>query len=246
MKSAGNDIVALQFIDAPRTREFRFYSKILSSSEKSLYERHQLANLPFENFVWLLWSIKESVYKYLKRNFPNLLFSPTKFCIQDIEISTVTLTEDFAFSLSGKFGRCEEFYCGKIIFGTHILYFRSQITADWIASVVNDDQSFRNVCWGINSIKDASYCHQSEAVRALLLVNLRRYFNGNLEIAKHSSGYPVVLNDKEDLKIPVSLSHDGYFIAYSFKYPAIIECNELILSTARNERSKENPSLVSA
>ncbi len=84
MKSAGNDIVALRCIDIQRTGQFRFYSKILSTSEQTLYHQPLLADMPFENYVWLLWSVKESVYKFLKRSIPDLIFSPTKICIQEI------------------------------------------------------------------------------------------------------------------------------------------------------------------
>lgn len=219
MKSAGNDIVALRSIDKQRTRQFRFYSKILSSSEQTLYHQPRLADMPFENYVWLLWSVKESVYKYLKRSIPDLIFSPTKICIPDFRIPTVTLTNDFECSQWKTTGYCEAFYSGKVIYGSNVFYFRSQINEDWIATVVNDDEDFENVCWGIQSIDDSSYYYQSKAARTLLLNKLNNFFSGDLEVKKHPVGYPIILKDMQDLHIPVSLSHDGCFIAYSFKYP---------------------------
>ena len=64
MISAGNDIAALAKVNKERIPQPRFYSKILSDSERALYHQPQLTILPFENYVWLLWSVKESVYKY--------------------------------------------------------------------------------------------------------------------------------------------------------------------------------------
>jgi len=55
MTSTGNDIVALNAIAIARTKQNRFYSKILSPSEKNLYSQAGFSKIPFENFVWLLW-----------------------------------------------------------------------------------------------------------------------------------------------------------------------------------------------
>ena len=78
MRSTGNDIIGLKSIDPHLTIQQRFYSKILSFSELELYYRKASETIPFENFIWLLWSVKESVYKYQKRNFPDLVFSSGK------------------------------------------------------------------------------------------------------------------------------------------------------------------------
>ena len=86
MKSTGNDIVALGSVDKHRTGQYRFYSKILSASEQTLYQQMQFANLPFEHYLWLLWSVKESTFKFLKRTKPELIFSPAKIIIQYLEI----------------------------------------------------------------------------------------------------------------------------------------------------------------
>src|ERR1700761_7632079 len=72
--STGNDIVDLSATDPLRTCSHRFYSRIISGEEKTLYD--QLGGLPFDNYVWLLWSIKESVYKYTSRTNTTLVFAP--------------------------------------------------------------------------------------------------------------------------------------------------------------------------
>ncbi|HEY8657550.1 MAG TPA: 4'-phosphopantetheinyl transferase superfamily protein [Hanamia sp.] len=216
MKSAGNDIVALRSVDKQRTSQFRFYSKILSSSEQELYHQPQFAEMPFENYVWLLWSVKESIYKYLKRAIPNLVFSPTRIVIQNIKIPPVLLmtkSEDIQWENTGY---DEELYSGKVIYESHIFYFQSKINKDWIATVVNDDENFYNVFWGIQSIDNTGYYHQSKAARTLLLKKINSFFPGDLHVEKNHVGYPVILKGIQNMDIPASLAHDDHFVAYSF------------------------------
>ena len=216
MKSAGNDIVALRSVDKQRTSQFRFYSKILSSSEQELYYQPQVAEMPFENYVWLLWSVKESIYKYLKRAIPILVFSPTKIVIQNIKIPTallMTKSEDIQWENTGY---DEELYLGKVIYESHIFYFQSKINKDWIATVVNDDENFYNVCWGIQSIDDNSYYHQSKAARTLLLKRVSSFFPGDFHVKKSPIGYPDILKGTQNMHISASLAHDDRFVAYSF------------------------------
>lgn len=216
MKSAGNDIVALRTVNRERTCQFRFYSKILSVSEQALYHQPQFAEMPFETYVWLLWSVKESAYKYLKRAIPDLLFYPVKIVIQNIKIPEEASMTNFECMQWENAGYGEEFYKGKVIYASHLFCFRSKITRDWIATVVNDDENFDNVCWGIQSIEDAGYSHQSQAARKLLLRKLNFFFPGDLQVEKSLTGYPVILKGTQNMHIPVSLAHDDQFVAYSF------------------------------
>jgi phosphopantetheinyl transferase (holo-ACP synthase) len=80
--SAGNDIVALNAIDKGRSCMPAFYSKFITSAELSL---HNPAQLSLDSFIWLLWSVKESAYKYLKRTDNELVFSPIKLSVSKIE-----------------------------------------------------------------------------------------------------------------------------------------------------------------
>ncbi len=215
MKSAGNDIVALSRINKQRTGQFNFYSKILSISEQELYNGQQLSELSFVKYVWLLWSVKESSYKYLKRFIPELKFTPTKFVIQQIEISTGPFNKrENSQWESDKIS--ESYYRGKVLFESHSLYFRSKINGEWIATVVNDNEDFENVWWGIQAIDDTSHCHQSKAAKAFLMNKLNSLFTKEIHIGKSSIGFPIILKDSDDLDIPVSLSHDDRFVAYSF------------------------------
>ena len=221
MKSTGNDIVALQGIDRQRTNHFGFYSKILSVSEQTLYYRQGFEEMPFEKFVWLLWSIKESVYKYQKRIVPGLVFSPTKIIIEGIDSPcrrTITNFGDIQWENKSN-ESCEDFYKGVIIFGTDIFYFRSKIYDELISTVVSNDENFENIWWGIKSIDHAAYDYQSKTVRAFILERLNSILpcgHDNLRIGKNQQGCPVVLIGAMEMNIPVSLAHHDHFIAYSF------------------------------
>ena len=72
MISAGNDIVSLTATNVTRTKSPEFYSKIISPAEKALFDTLDQEVLPFHRFVWLLWSVKESAFKYLHRLDPIL------------------------------------------------------------------------------------------------------------------------------------------------------------------------------
>ncbi|MGZ4049335.1 MAG: 4'-phosphopantetheinyl transferase family protein [Bacteroidia bacterium] len=216
MKSAGNDIVALKSVNKQRTAGFRFYSQILSAPEQALYHQPPFADIPFENYVWLLWSVKESAYKYIKRILPDLVFSPTKIVIQYITIPSDPLMTVFKNTHWENTSDKEEFYSGMLIYDSYVFYFRSKISADWIATVVNGDEDFDNVCWGVQSIDDKSYCHQSKAARTLLLKRLNSFFPGDLQVKKSPVGYPVILRGTQNMHISASLAHDDRFVAYSF------------------------------
>jgi len=147
---------------------------------------------------------------------PGLVFSPTKIIIQHIEIPVGHLINKFEGLRWESNGNSEEFYKGKVIYGSHTIYFRSKISEEWIATVVNDNENFENVWWGIQSIDDAGYYHQSKAARAFLLNKLNSFFPGDLQVEKSLVGYPVILKGTQDMHIPVSLAHDDRFVAYSF------------------------------
>ncbi len=224
MKSAGNDIVALASVNKQRTNQPAFYSKILSASEQQLYHEPEISVMPFENYVWLLWSVKESVYKYLKRTIPDLIFSPTKIIVTHAELpaSLIAPSADFEFDGSGNKGN---FYQGAVKYDSHTLYFRSVISEAWVATVVNDDDKFEDIFWGVKAIDNSSYKVQSQSARAALVNKLSPFFEGDLRIEKSPVGYPIIVNNKEQIILPASLAHDGCFVAYSFTLEAEYFCD---------------------
>lgn len=200
MISTGNDIVALGSINKTRTCDPRFYSKILSAVEQELYYRLEFATLLFENYVWLLWSVKESAFKYLQRNNHQLIFSPTK-----ISVLTVDLHAD-------------QHYSGSLQFGQHHLFFRSTITNDWISTVVNEDDDFEYIFNDVQAIEHDDYEYQSVAVRRFALNKLNTFFEDEFLLEKSEANYPVLVKNGKRVNTPVSLSHDGHFVACSFNF----------------------------
>lgn len=220
MRSIGNDIVALKAINKQRSTDARFYSKFITRSEQALYQQLPVNSMPFENYVWLLWSVKESAYKYLKRTDPDLVFAPSKITVKQLDIPA----EPLAFE---PWGSCWEgnasgggFYTGQLVNNADTLYFRSVINTELITSIVTNDPSFENVYFGIQLIRNNDHENQSRSVRELLLTRLKSVLPyADLTIGKSDSGYPLVLYDGKDLNIPVSLAHHEQVVAYCCYLP---------------------------
>ena len=222
MISTGNDIVSLNAINITRTNDPRFYSKILSTPESKLYNKQVAAVIPFENFVWLLWSIKESAYKYLQRITPDLLFTPVKF-----EVTQLHLPDAYRFISFNKDQLSSVGFEGLsafeaiITFGADTLYSRSIIYNELICTVVHTNKDFSNTHWGIKFIEDEEYSNQSSAVREFLIENLQKISGfDKVAFSKDQHNIPVIITGNSKT-FPVSLSHHEHFIAYSFQYSSI-------------------------
>ena len=190
MISTGNDIIALQYTNPERTKQEKFYSKIICKQEAELFKSLNSDVLPFENFVWLSWSIKESVYKFYKRSHPESLFQPTKIIIQKIQfpINNFLLNDEEHEAVSFADEAC---FCCVINFNNQSFYTRSFIKDDLIFTVANNTNDFKNICWGIKTIGDDVYQTQSTAVRQFVLKRLHTFFfNTDLSIEKAK---PVIL-----------------------------------------------------
>jgi len=212
--SIGNDIVSLQCINPERTRHERFFSKILAAKETDLYENDNFKRISFENFVWLAWSAKEAIYKLRKRYDPALLFSPVKISIRSIEDPLPGNTPIPLGRHEGVSFNKEECYCCTADFGEDIFYTRSFVTDTFIFTVAGSIDCFDNVYWGIKEIGDDSYIKQSHEVRAFALDKLRKIFlHDDVSIEKTDFGYPVISREKN---IPLSFSHHGKFVGYTF------------------------------
>jgi len=217
VKSTGNDIIALNAIDIQRTNTPAFYSKIITAAEQALYREPEVSALPFPVFVWLLWSVKESVYKYLKRADAGLIFPPTKITIQNITAPRKAPVAGLTNSVWESDRIEEDFYAGEVKFNAHLLYFRSKIDAEFIATAVSPVPGFENVYWGVKKIDNPGQENQSRQAREFVLQKLKLFLlTDDLSIDKTPAGCPIVLKGNEQLTIPVSLSHHDHFVAYSF------------------------------
>jgi phosphopantetheinyl transferase (holo-ACP synthase) len=217
VKSAGNDIVALNAINIQRTKDKRYYSKFLTPAEQALY-RQALADITFERFVWLLWSVKEAAYKYFKRHNAGLLFSPIKFEVQQLAIPADITVAHFTAIYWDNDHDTESNITGIVSFGNKQLYFCSKLHSGLIATVVNDNEQFENVYWGFQLTEHTDNEHQSEEVIAFSLIKLKAVLGiADLDIVKSEIGYPVVLNSGTPLDVALSFAHHDRFVGYSFK-----------------------------
>ena len=218
MTSAGNDVVSLAAIDITRTNQHKFYSKILSDSEIPLYNEFSLTQIPFEVFVWLLWSIKESAYKFLQRDNPELLFTPVKFVVTEVFIPIGLRLESLALPLSKGGGfRNTLAIKSTVQFAERTLHSCSLLYDELIHTVVNHSIDFDGVYWGVKKIEGDDNALQSAEVRSFLLERLTKlYDDGDFNVDKNSYGCPVVLNRDINITMPVSFSHHGCFVGYSF------------------------------
>lgn len=200
MKSAGNDIVALTAVDIQRTISPNFYSKFIIPQERDLYEQSSaLKTVPFYDFVWLLWSIKESAYKYVKRLQPELIFSPSKFVVESIE-------------------EAGDFLVGTVLFQDIKLYYSSLLTEEYIETVVDAQKAFDDVYHEVIKIDQSDSESQSAAVRTLVLQKLKSVLRrDDLTISKADAGYPVIWLAGKPLDIPLSFAHHDCFVGYAFK-----------------------------
>jgi phosphopantetheinyl transferase (holo-ACP synthase) len=215
MLSTGNDIVSLNAIDVTRTKQPNFYSKILTPTETALHHEPRFATIPFEVFVWLLWSIKESAFKFLQRIDAEILFTPVKFEVSEIQIPFgFNLTNFETIELTGIGFNGSQTIRSTVKFGDHVLYSNSLIYQEFISTIVCGTKDFSEIHWGIKQIDSEEIAIQSAEVRAFLIDNLN---DNNIIINKNPLGIPVILKDNIELRIPVSLSHHEYYIAYSFQ-----------------------------
>jgi len=214
MLSTGNDIVSLNAINVTRTKQPNFYSKILTPTETALHHEPCFATISFEVFVWLLWSIKESAFKFTQRIYPEIIFTPVKFEVTQLQIPASFKIQAFNIEkLTGIGFDNIETIKSNISFGDYILYSNSLIYQEFISTVVNGAEDFSHTHWGIKQINSGEIAVQSAEVRAFLIDNLKD--NINIRISKNPLGIPIILKDNIKQPIPVSLSHHEKFVAYS-------------------------------
>ena len=109
-----------------------FTPKLLWIPEKSLYDEALSSFLSLEHFVWLAWSVKESVYKFLQRNEPKLVFSPSHVVIPQLTSSFAQLKYIFnGWEESLGFDDCLA-HSGSVRTVDRSFFFRSIFTRDFI------------------------------------------------------------------------------------------------------------------
>ena len=211
--SIGNDIVALNTINAEKNLQPRFYSKFLSLPETGLYNNK--FPIPFEQFIWACWSIKESVFKFQKRIQPEVVFSFRNINIQLVQVPQHDPVFNFSEGVAEY--NClpnQNCYNSVTAIGSSSFYSHSYVSDDFIYTITVDEAAQKNIFWGIKFIKDTSPYTQSKSIREFVLQKLHGVSGEtDLDILKSEVGYPYVNKHQH---IPVSFTHHHNFIGYSF------------------------------
>jgi phosphopantetheinyl transferase (holo-ACP synthase) len=226
--SIGNDIVALTNTGIERACNPRFYSKFLTDKEAALFNTNDLA-ISFVQFVWLCWSIKESVYKFQKRLQPQLLKGGWKIQVHSINPPAISSFIPQHKLLESELMPVECCYASVAVINTEKYYSWSIITPEFIYTITAAENEHENICWGIKKIGDANRLNQSSEVRKFLLARFR---SNNAEILKTPAGVPYIKGHPHAL---LSFTHDGFFIAY-----ALLQNNEALQKNNAAYYCKEN------
>ena len=211
--SIGNDIVTLANTNPARTQEKRFYSKFLTEAEVELYFNNTYS-FSLEEFIWLCWSIKESVFKFQQRLQPELVFAAGRISIQ--KISTPSKPQHFAVDDVFENDRLpiENAYTSVALINSVPFYSHSFITNEFIYTITADEVCCSNISWGIKRIEETSYDIQSQSVRIFASQKIANVLNTDqADILKTETGYPFI---KQHPQLPVSLTHHHHFIGYAF------------------------------
>jgi len=210
--STGNDIVALGATDSERTSRYRFYSRILTRTElQSFHHLPADAGISFSHYVWLMWSIKESAYKYCSRSETSLVFAP-------LTIPVVQVTHRGAGS-----------WHGMVRYRGVLLHSRSLVRTGFISSVVSSEPDLGRTRHGVRRIPQADRSSQSALARKFALQSLASEFPvaaggvaAALRIVRQPDGPPEVWAGEKLLDVPVSLAHHDCLVAWSYRLPESI------------------------
>jgi phosphopantetheinyl transferase (holo-ACP synthase) len=224
--SVGNDIVALQSIDVNRTNHPAFYLKFITENEFALFAEAK-SKLSFGQFVWLLWSVKESIYKAAVRRNETLIFSPLK-----INIHSITVAEKFSFQLDDAMQQQWIFSDDEENCITCVAYFQAEkyqsksfLNDAVICTIaVHSSQPFTNIIAGIQQINTTDSAAQSAAVRILAQQSLQQKLSfNNIQFKQSQQGFPIVVINNKPTEIPLSFSHHQQYVGYAFAINFIIQ-----------------------
>lgn len=136
----GNDIVDLATAAAESNWKRKGYlEKIYTTTERFLIHAANDANV----MVWLLWTMKEAVYKVAERNTKLKTFAPSA-----LNCNNLILHENSAI--------------GTIDYKSEIYYCNSSLTSDYIHTIAADNQKLLNqICLKIEAYNEANQSYKT-------------------------------------------------------------------------------------
>ncbi len=195
----GNDIVDLAYSrQTSNWQRPRFLDKVFTASEQA-----QIAAAPDpEQWVWLLWSIKESAYKLILRAAQGPFFAPKQITCEVIPPMAGNALIKSVVHYQG------QVYCGE-----------SQLSASSIHSLVYARAERPTFSSARFCLAQSDYPHQGAFIREQLLrhyADTRQIDLQKLAIQKNLHGIPSITMEGVPQTTALSISHHGHFAAYAF------------------------------
>jgi len=192
----GNDIVDLSISHVGvGTRRTRYLKKIFTEEEIDLINKSKNENL----LIWLIWSIKESVYKIIVRREKMIRFAPKSICCK----SVIYVQNDSYQSTA--------MYKGSTFSSI------STLKADCIHTIAIEDQGLdsqiKSASFDSTKNKDKSLFLDQQVIHALN--NSQNNLNGQVVIKRDKLRIPHVYKNNTEFAI-LSLSQHGRFSGYAY------------------------------
>lgn len=178
----GNDVVDLKAAENESNwKRAGYLQKTFTDEEQFLI----LNATQQSSMLWLLWSIKEAVYKANFRENPVYEYAPLKFKID---------------KLKQKANRIET----EIMYQNNLYFSSSFVYKNYIHSIAyRFHEDFENIKY--ISLKNYSKNYLEELKSKGLILNSE-------EIFKDEFGVPYLLNKENNLRFPLSISHHGRYL----------------------------------
>ena len=192
----GNDIVDLSIARVGAgTRRTRYLKKIYTEEEIDLINNSNNEDL----MIWLMWSLKESVYKIIVRREKKIRYAPKSICCK----SVISLQNDS--------------YQSTVLYNGSTFTSISTIKGDCIHTIAFDDQEI------YPQIKSASFESTKSEDTSLFLdnkvIDTLKNSQNNLEyqfvIKRDKLRIPHVYKNDTEIAL-LSLSHHGRFSGYAY------------------------------
>lgn len=179
----GNDIIDLNLASTQSNwQRTGFLQKLFTEEEQEFILNSKNSELR----VWLLWSMKEAVYKAVQRKYElNRFYNPKQFVCSQLQLTS-------------------EKTRGEVSFKDEIFKTTSDLFPDKILSYTANSEFSH-----FSEEKNASFL-LLQKVSEHLLIPL-----DSLNIGKTGQGIPFITYHGDNLQIPFSFSHHGNFSAYA-------------------------------
>lgn len=192
----GNDIVDLTTsVIGQGERRLRYLEKILTENEIQILD--SLGNE--DKWIWLLWSIKESVYKIIHRSERKMKYVPKS--IQCIEVCFISHEE----------------YYSKVVYNGAMYIAKSLMHDDYISTVATADSEDMDKIYheSFPIPKDDNQSEYLDNKVRVFYSNLINPGRKNLTIKRDKNGIPHLVYDEQEIGY-LSFSHHGQFGAFAF------------------------------